>query len=223
MSKKIRIIPIAIALLLMTSCSSSKLEAPITVDKQATAEQSAETSTSTVTNNSAESNSQSSSDTSAESSESKDQSSSEPTNTSDAQAPYIFPDFSLEKLEGTTAQLYDFKDKIIVINFWATWCHYCDQEMPLIETLSQNDKYQVLAINVGEDPETIHKYLEEKGLTLDVYLDEDQSLAGQFSVTGFPTSVFLGPDFEYLYAYPGMLDQETLDSILTSIDEYIAQ
>ncbi len=226
MSKKVLIIPITIALLLMTACGSSKLEAPIAVDEQVASDQSSETSESSVTNDSTEStesNTPSSSSTTTESSESADQTSTDSADTANTQEPYIFPDFTLQKLDGTSAQLYDFKDKVIVINFWATWCHYCDQEMPLIETLSKNDQYQVLAINVGEDSDTIQKYLDEKGLSLDVYLDEDQSLAGQFSVTGFPTSVFIGPDFEYLYAYPGMLDQKTLDSILTSIDDYLAQ
>ena len=156
-------------------------------------------------------------------SESKTQEPAQNDGDSEVYEPYIWPDFTLKALDGSTAQLYDFKDKIIVINFWATWCTYCEKEMPLIEALSKNDKYYVLAIDVGEDAETVNKYLESQGLSLNVYLDEDQTLASQFNVTGFPTSVFLGPDFEYLYAYPGMLEQTTLDCILKSIDEYLAQ
>ncbi|MBF4694136.1 TlpA family protein disulfide reductase [Fusibacter ferrireducens] len=213
MYQKIRLIPIILVLLFTTACGSSKIEAPMAIDQQSPSDQSDVAAESTNPPESIESTSD----------ESTESTSAESTGSSNAQEAYIFPDFPLKKLDGTSAQLYDFKDKIIVINFWATWCHFCDLEMPLIESLSEKEKYQVLAVNVGEDPDTIQKYLDEKGLTLDVYLDEDQSLASQFSVTGFPTSVFIGPNFEYLYAYPGMLDEKTLDSILTSIDEYLAQ
>ncbi|GAU77938.1 TlpA disulfide reductase family protein [Fusibacter sp. 3D3] len=209
MSRKILVLTFLFALLLITACSNSEIETPIQVEEPSEGTPATTASTDEIE--------------SSNTNEAPQDSDSATESSSAQQEPYIWEDFELKNLDGTTAQLYDFKDKIVVINFWATWCHFCDQEMPLIEALSQDDKYQVLAINVGEDTDTIQKYLDEKGLSLNVYLDEDQSLAGQFSVTGFPTTVFLGPNAEYLYAYPGMLDQKTLDSILASIDEYLAQ
>lgn len=203
MLKKNIILIIILALSLLTACANSDV-------KEAITEENIDQNTLTA-------------ETEASSSDTENQESAQSDAVSEAPEPYIWPDFTLKALEGSSTQLYDFKDKIIVINFWATWCTYCEIEMPLIEALSQNDKYHVLAVDVGEDAETVSKYLEEQGLSLNVYLDEDQSLASQFNVTGFPTTVFLGPDAEYLYAYPGMLEQNTLDSILKSIDEYLAQ
>ncbi len=135
--------------------------------------------------------------------------------------PYIWPDFTLTSLDGETSQLYDYKDKIVIINFWATWCTYCKQEMPLIDELTQNEKYHVMAMDVGEDESTVTDYLDANGYNLNVFMDKDQSIAASFGVSGFPTTVFLGPNHEYLYAYPGMMDEKTLETILDALDEYL--
>ena len=81
----------------------------------------------------------------------------------------------------------------------------------------------VIAISVGEEAETVKKYIEDGGYDFDVYLDKEGTLASKFGVTGFPTSLFLGKDFEYFYSYPGMLEQDTFDSVLEAIDEIVKE
>ena len=137
--------------------------------------------------------------------------------------PTIVEDFELIALDGTKSNLYAYEDQIIVLNFWATWCVYCVEEMPLLDELDKRDDITVIAISVGEEAETVIKYIEDGGYDFDVYLDKEGTLASKFGVTGFPTSLFLGKDFEYFYSYPGMLKQDTFDSVLESIDEIVKE
>lgn len=133
--------------------------------------------------------------------------------------PYYIPDFKLTTLGGEETSLSAYEGQLIVINFWATWCKYCIEEMPLLDELDKRDDVTVLAISVNEDQKTVQDYIDEHGYQMPIFLDEKGELASMFGVTGFPTSLFLGPDFEYFYLYPGMLEQNTIDSILEAIDE----
>ena len=158
--------------------------------------------------------------TTADTTESTDLTSVEPTT---EQEPYYIPDFKLTTLDGTETNLYAYKGQIIVINLWATWCKYCIKEMPLLDELDKRDDVTVLAISVNEDQKTVQDYIDKYDYQMPVFLDEKGELASMFGVTGFPTSLFLGPDFEYFYLYPGMLEQNTIDSILEGIDEIMKE
>ena len=141
--------------------------------------------------------------------------------TTEAYEPFYVEDLELTKLDGTKTTLYAYEGQTIVLNFWATWCTYCVQEMPLLDEMDKRDDIKVIAISVGEDAETVRKYIEDAGYEFEVFLDEEGTLAGKFGVTGFPTTLFIGTDFEYFYTFPGMLEQSTFDSVLEAIDEII--
>jgi thiol-disulfide isomerase/thioredoxin len=132
--------------------------------------------------------------------------------------PMILDDFKLLTLDGEETSLYAYEGKTILINFWATWCGYCVKEMPVLDAFNDRDDLVVLAISVGENEKTVRKYIEENGYGFEVFLDEDGTLGGTFGVTGLPTTLFLGPDFEYFYSFPGMLTEETITEILSTID-----
>lgn len=132
--------------------------------------------------------------------------------------PYYFDDFELLKLDGTETSLYAYEGQMIILNFWATWCGYCVEEMPLLDELDKRDDVTVLAVSVGEDEKTVRDYIEKNGYAFDVFLDEEGKLASRFDVRGFPTSIFIGKDFEYFYSYPGMVEKETIDAIFEAID-----
>ncbi|MBS7526105.1 TlpA family protein disulfide reductase [Fusibacter paucivorans] len=142
--------------------------------------------------------------------------------TAEAQEPYYFDDFELTALNGDTKSLYDYEGQLIILNFWATWCTYCEQEMPLLNEVHQRDGIKVVAIDVGEDAQTVQDYIDLYGYDLDFYLDEDSALASMFGVSAFPTTIFIGPDFEYYYSYPGMLTDDYLSQLLDAIDTYQA-
>ena len=138
--------------------------------------------------------------------------------TTEAYEPYYIENLELTALDGSKVNLHDYKGQRIILNFWATWCQYCVIEMPLLDALDQKEDVVVLAISVGEDAATVQKYIDDNGYGFDVFLDEEGTLASLFGVTGFPTSMFLGTDFEYFYSYPGMVEQETIDAIFEAID-----
>lgn len=95
----------------------------------------------------------------------------------------------LEKLINTPSE------KIQIINFWATWCGPCKEEMPSLARLqSQFDSEQVRVVTVTTDiyPQGIKQFLDNLGITLPVLFDEDQELSRRFMVRGLPTTILIG-------------------------------
>jgi len=103
-------------------------------------------------------------------------------------------DFKLEDLNGNTVSLSDYKGKKVFLNFWATWCPPCKAEMPDIEKLYQETKDSdlvILAVNVGEDKDTVQKFISDKGYNFHILLDVKGEVSQKYQVTGIPTSYFI--------------------------------
>jgi len=131
------------------------------------------------------------------------------------------PDFTLTTLAGEEVSLSDYEGKIVMMNFWATWCTYCDQEMPDLQRLYEENKdkdFVVLAVNVGEDEKTAGDYIEEGGYTFPVLLDEDSKVAQQkYYVSAYPTSYYIDKDGTLIGAVPGMMTYPQMTQILEQI------
>lgn len=105
--------------------------------------------------------------------------------------PIAVKDFSLKPLGGGETKLSAFKGKIVVLNFWATWCPPCKEEMPSIQAFWQKTKgkaLEVVAVSEGEAPSTVSSFVKSKGYTYPFYVDEAGSLGTMFSVQGIPTT-----------------------------------
>ncbi len=105
------------------------------------------------------------------------------------------PDFELSLLDGTKFKLSEHKDKIVVLDFWATWCGPCVMALPdYIAATSKFDESQVIfvAVNLQESPDQIRTFLSDKQLTLRVALDRSSSVAPTFQVSGIPHTVIIG-------------------------------
>lgn len=128
------------------------------------------------------------------------------------------PDFTLMNLSGEEVSLSDYRGKIVLINFWATWCGFCDMEMPDLQRLDdENDDLVVLAVDVMEDKETVQKYIDEGGYNFEVVLDEKGDITKTYLVSGFPTSYFVDPDGILLGGVPGMMTYDQMNQILNDI------
>lgn len=128
------------------------------------------------------------------------------------------PDFTLKNLEGEDVSLSDYKGKLVLLNFWATWCGYCDLEMPDLQKLdAENEDLVVLAIDVQEGRDIVAEYITEGGYTFEVALDQDGSLAQTYLVSGYPTSYFIDKEGLLIGAVPGMMTYEQMNEVLTSI------
>ncbi|WP_130805550.1 TlpA family protein disulfide reductase [Senegalia massiliensis] len=131
------------------------------------------------------------------------------------------PDFTLQTLSGEKASLSDYKGKIVLINFWATWCTYCDEEMPDLEKLyneNKDDDFVVLAVDVGEEESLVRDYIEEGGYTFPVLLDSDMKVSrNNYYVSAFPTSYFIDKEGNLIGAVPGMMTYPQMTQILEQI------
>jgi len=118
------------------------------------------------------------------------------------------PALSLSDLAGQPHRLEDYRGKVVVVNFWATWCEPCRREMPALQRLAQQmpDRVVVLTIDVGETPERIRRFLALTRIDLPVLLDRDNTVAREWKARGLPTSYVIGPDGRIAYYYIGPLE-----------------
>lgn len=103
-------------------------------------------------------------------------------------------DFRLVDLEGKSQSLSQYRGKVVLLNFWATWCKPCTTEMPAMQTTYDKlrDKgFVVLAINELEDDAKVREHIKQYGHTFPVLMDRDNKVANQFGVFGLPVSVFV--------------------------------
>ncbi|PGM88204.1 MULTISPECIES: redoxin domain-containing protein [Bacillus cereus group] len=108
------------------------------------------------------------------------------------------PDFELTKLDGTNVKLSDLKGKKVILNFWATWCGPCQQEMPDMESFYKEHKenVEILAINYtpsekGGGEEKVSNFAKEKGITFPILLDKNIDVTTAYKVITIPTSYFI--------------------------------
>ncbi len=113
--------------------------------------------------------------------------------------PTPVPETTFTDPEGGTHSLADYKGKVVLLNFWATWCAPCREEMPSLDALQAElggDDFQVVAIAAGHNPPAaIQKFLTEADIAnLPVRLDPRQGLAREMGVMGMPVTVLIDRD-----------------------------
>ena len=126
----------------------------------------------------------------------------------------VFKDINNQEIH-----LDNFTNSLIIINFWATWCAPCREEMPLLDLLQSNKKFDnliVLPINIGGDD--IHKlkiFFKELNIkNLDIYFDPTVDLANKFSLRGLPTTILInkkGQEFARIIGYVDFNDQKFIN------------
>jgi peroxiredoxin len=107
------------------------------------------------------------------------------------------PDFTLSSTDGTQVSLQQYQGKVVFLNFWATWCIPCREEMPALEKLHQTYQTQdlvILAIDLKESPEQVKAFFEKHALSFASVIDTDGTIFRAYSVTGMPTTYLIGRD-----------------------------
>lgn len=115
-------------------------------------------------------------------------------------------DFTLQDMDGNQHHLAKYRGKIIIVNFWATWCPPCRFELPSMEKAYQilRDKDIVmLAINVGEDSDTIFSFTADYPVTFPLLLDKAGEVIDKYPVVGLPTSFIINPQGQIVYRVIG--------------------
>jgi len=103
----------------------------------------------------------------------------------------IADDFTLPRLDGTAFRLRDHHGKVVLVNFWATWCPPCLAEMPAMERLWQQHRdgdFVMVAISVDADPAKVAAFVAEHKLTFPIVLDPKMQVAGAYGVRALPSS-----------------------------------
>lgn len=112
------------------------------------------------------------------------------------------PDFTLGDLNGDAHSLSDYRGRVVILNFWATWCPPCRREMPSMERAWQQLKKHdvvMLAVDVGEDLDTVYTFLADYPVSFPLLLDEEAEVVRKFPVRGLPTSYVIDPEGRLVY------------------------
>lgn len=129
--------------------------------------------------------------------------------------------FSLTDLNGKSHTLEQYRGKIVLLNFWATWCKPCTSEMPAMQSVYdrlRDNGFVVLAVNELEDEAKVREHIQQYKHTFPVLLDSDNKVANQYGVFGLPVSVFIdqaGVVQEYIKG--GLLTESKIHDIVNRI------
>jgi len=149
------------------------------------------------------------------------------TSASEAQEEYYYGDykelsvgdrapwFSAEIVSGsdTVFEMADMQGKVILINFWATWCPPCVREMPAFDMLfsdyKDSDEVAIVAVDVCEDRKTVDKFVYDNGYMFPIAYDEEGNIGLQYPTDGIPYTVIVGKDGYIKNIHLGAMDAET--------------
>ncbi len=130
------------------------------------------------------------------------------------------PDFTLQTLDGEEVSLSDYRGKLVMLNFWATWCPPCNAEMPDLQHYyeqHQDEDFIILGINYEGSPEEVGDFVKKYDVTFPILLDSDGRIAQLFGVQGLPTSFFVDKEGNVLGYQPGPVTKEMLEQGLTPL------
>lgn len=125
----------------------------------------------------------------------------------------IAPNFELETLDGETVNLKDYRGEKVIVNFWATWCPPCREEMPDMQKFHEEHDAAILAVNLTETEQSksqIDSFLEEYGITFTVLSDADSNVSALYSASALPTSYLINTKGEVHNIAIGALTYEMM-------------
>lgn len=118
-------------------------------------------------------------------------------------------DFKLTDLNGKEVSLSDYKGKTIYLNFWATWCPACKEELPFIQQLYNERKdagLVVLAVDLQESQSTVSKFMADNKYSFPVLLDKDGKVATDYGIQRIPLSLLIDKNYKIISAREGAME-----------------
>lgn len=128
------------------------------------------------------------------------------------------PDFTLPGLDGEPVRLSELRGQRVLLNFWATWCGPCRQEMPAIQARYNHGDFAVLAVDFGETQAQVQGFIDEIGVDLPIVLDADGSVQELYRVRGYPTTFFIDAQGVIRFFHIGEMSTEDIDSYLKQME-----
>jgi thiol-disulfide isomerase/thioredoxin len=124
------------------------------------------------------------------------------------------PDFTLKSESGKNLRLSEHRGQVVMINFWASWCGPCRQEMPILDQLQQRYSkagFTVLGVNVEQDSSQAERLLKDMNISFPVLFDSDSVVSKLYDVSAMPVTVMIDKDGNMRYLHkgykPGFEDQ----------------
>lgn len=114
----------------------------------------------------------------------------------------VAPDFALPDIDGQMHRLSDYLGKVVVVNFWATWCPPCREEMPAMQRAWEqlrDEGIVILAVNIGENEDQIFTFTGNYAVDFPLLMDRDSSAIRQWPIKGLPTSYVVDPTGRVVY------------------------
>lgn len=135
------------------------------------------------------------------------------------------PDFTLKSHSGANLKLSELRGEVVMINFWASWCGPCRQEMPVLEELYARYQplgFTVLGVNIEEDPSKARALLEELQVSFPVLFDTSNEVSRLYQVAAMPSTVLIDRDGNMRYLHKGYqpgLEQQYQEQIRSLVKE----
>lgn len=133
-----------------------------------------------------------------------------------------FPDLSEFQLEGKLPD--SLKGKVVIVDFWASWCGPCKDSFPVMEDLQAkygNKGLIVLAVNLDEDRPTMEDFLKKHPVTFTVVRDASKKLVGKANIKSMPTSFVVGPDGKVVSVHKGFHGSDTQKQYVKEVEDLI--
>jgi thiol-disulfide isomerase/thioredoxin len=133
------------------------------------------------------------------------------------------PTFTLKAIDGTSHRLEEYRDKVLLVNFWASWCSPCVTELPSMQRLADRlstPYFEVLLVNVGESSFRVAKFLRLIDIRLTALLDEEREVFKAWGATVYPTSYVLDGTGRIRYIVRGPLEWDD-ETVVTTLREML--
>lgn len=131
------------------------------------------------------------------------------------------PDFILERADGTTLRLSELRGQAVFLNFWATWCVFCLEEMPDMQRIA--DEYAgelvVIGVNNGEAVATGEDFVRHVNTRYEIVYDRERSVVDGYRVRAMPTSYFIDADGRIVTAHFGFMTYGTMQERIIALFE----
>lgn len=132
----------------------------------------------------------------------------------------VAPDFTINMNDGKTVKLSELRGKPVFLNFWATWCPPCNQEMPDIQKIStENKSVQIVAVNIKEAPLEVRSFLKARGYTYPVGFDTSGDISNLYMIDGIPTSIAIDAKGVIRFEHTGAMTYAQLRQWFTELDQ----
>lgn len=116
------------------------------------------------------------------------------------------PDFTLKSQRGDNLKLSELRGKVVLINFWASWCGPCRQEMPVLDELYRHYRpldFTVLGVNVEQNSDTAKSLLKDVAVSFPILFDDENKVSKMYNIKGMPSTILVDRDGNVRYMHMG--------------------